>query len=70
MLNVNQMLHIPFSPHYCTHFPAESKILQTKKKKNHTGDRREKNKGEYSKVYTETNFRDVANIGMSLYKCV
>jgi len=41
-----------------------------KEKKNHTGDRREKNKGENSKVYTETNFRDVVNIGMSLYKYV
>ena len=50
------------------------KILQTKKKgkekKKQTGDRREKNKWENSKDYTETNIRDVVNIGMSLYKYV
>jgi hypothetical protein len=67
MLNVNQMAHAPFSWYY-------SKYLQTKKKgkekKKHKGDRREKNKGENSKDYTETNFRDVVNIGMSLYKYV
>ena len=55
------MLHVPFSWYHSTHFPAESKILQTKKKgkenKKHTGDRREKNKGENSNNFTETNFR-------------
>ena len=68
------MLHVPFSWYYSTHFPAESKILQTKKKgkekKKHTSDIREKNKGQNRKDYTETNFRDVVNIGMSLYKYV
>ena len=74
MLNVNQMLHVPFSRYYNTHLKAESKILQTKKKgkenKKHTSDRREENKGGNSKDYTETNFRDVVNISMSLYKYV
>jgi len=45
MLKVYQMLHVPFSWHYSTHFSAESKTLQTKKKgkenKKHTGDRQD-----------------------------
>jgi hypothetical protein len=68
------MLHVPFSWYYSTHFPAESKILHTKKKgnekKKHTDDRREKNRVENSKYYTENSFRDVVNIGMPLYKYV
>jgi hypothetical protein len=50
MLNVNQMLHVPFSWYYSTHFPAESKILQTKKRKSTQMTEERKTKEQIAKI--------------------